>query len=77
MESNMNYYLIKYTGNLWSVERMFTQQSSAEEYKSRLDKRNTSTAKYMVVVCPHIQGDKHLPKFVEYQLSKQEFQHAA
>lgn len=66
----MTHYLIKYTGNLWSIEKVFTHLYAAEEYKQILDIRNTSTCKYMIVVCPHIEGIKHLPALVEAKLSK-------
>jgi acetoacetate decarboxylase len=55
---------------MWSVQQQFTQLASAEAYKELLDKRNKSNCQYMIVVCPHIEGNKHLDKLVEYQLSK-------
>lgn len=66
----MNWYLIKHNKNLWTTLRCFTQHSFAEEYMNILQKRNTSDCKYMIVVCPHIEGAKHLTKIVEYQLNK-------
>jgi hypothetical protein len=66
----MQWYLIKYKENLWSNLRVFTQYSFADEYKTTLEKRNTSDCKYMIVVCPHIEGAKHLTKIVEHQLNK-------
>lgn len=66
----MNYYLIKYINQMWLVEKQFTQLASAEAHKELLDKRNKSRWQYIIVVCPHIEGNKHLDKLVEHQLSK-------
>jgi hypothetical protein len=66
----MNYYLIKYINQLWSVEKQFIQLASAEAYKELLNNRNQSNCQYTIVVCPHIEGNKHLDKLIDYQLSK-------
>ena len=78
----MTHYLIKYTGHIWSVERVFTHRYAAEEYKQLLDSRNTSSCQYMIVVCPHVGGLKYkekeyLPQLVNHKLKELGIQTAA
>lgn len=64
----MLWYVIKYNQSLWTIEKKFSQVSSAEEYKTVLDKRNTSSCNYFVECSPL--GPKFLPKIVEYRLNQ-------
>ena len=78
----MTHFIIKYTGNLWSVVKVFTHLYAAEEYKKRLDEVNKSSCQYMIVVCPHVGGIKYkekeyLPKLVEHKLKELRIQVAA
>jgi hypothetical protein len=64
----MLWYVIKYNNLLWSTEKVFTQLSSAEEYKVVLDKRNKSSCKYFVECSPL--GSKYLEQIVLTRLEE-------
>jgi hypothetical protein len=65
----MLWYLIKANNNLWTTERIETQRSSIEEYKTTLEKRNTSTCKY-ITVCNPLGGTDNLRRIVEFKLNQ-------